>query len=503
MSVREVAREYVRRGFAIARIQAGQKRPTDRGWTAFCFPVEHLQETDNIGIQSGRISGDLVCVDIDDRHALRDADNYLPPTGMLEGRPGKPRSHRWYRVRNIPAELEAPPDVAAGIGGPRIRHLAHHQTNKAIVDFLGTGGQAVVPPSKWTKDGRCELREWHVFEEPTVVDCGELFDCVCRLAAAHGWVDRKPMRSKSGRVNTEWEEPESTPLSPGEAVRQARSYIAQIPPAVAGEGGDAQTFRVACVLIVEFGLSVEEALPVMQEFNQRCSPPWTTLELLHKLDNADNLDNGERGEKVRTRSRHVMVSVREGDGLVYVGLDCRGVDGSFVDLSPSLFAGIDKLADRRVLAPDLANIDWYGRDVLLTPASTVATNKQETWAEYFLAKLLREQGAAVKSVRLPDLDGRRRTFSQRDGTETIIEPAWHAWEAATEAKLAAERARKLETYRRSLPRNKPSPKLTAACELLRELSVTTLSQLVLDKGKEKGIGRTTLQRAIKRSLSLS
>ena len=56
----------------------------------------------NIGIQTGRLSGDLVCVDIDSQDALDLADDYLPATGMIEGRPGKPRSHRRYRVINIP-----------------------------------------------------------------------------------------------------------------------------------------------------------------------------------------------------------------------------------------------------------------------------------------------------------------------------------------------------------------------------------------------------------------
>jgi transposase InsO family protein len=45
-----------------------------------------------------RLSGDLVCVDIDNTHALTLADNLLPQTSMIEGRPGKPSSHRWYRV---------------------------------------------------------------------------------------------------------------------------------------------------------------------------------------------------------------------------------------------------------------------------------------------------------------------------------------------------------------------------------------------------------------------
>jgi hypothetical protein len=498
----EAAREYVRRGFAVARIQAGQKRPTDKAWNTYSFPVDQLRDSDNLGIQAGRLSRDAVCVDIDCRAALGDAGNYLPPTSMVEGRPGKPRSHRWYRVNNIPAELEALSDVAGGIGGPRTRRFRHGETKRVIIEFLGTGSQAVAPPSRWAKEGREEIREWDTFGEPAVVDCGELFAAVCRLAAAHGWVDRTPKRSRSDQAVSESLDSELTPMTPGETVRQARSYIAHIPPAVAGEGGDAQTFRVACVLVLEFGLSVEDALPLMQEFNRRCCPPWSTRELLHKLEMADNLEN-ERGKKVQNRLRQVLVRVNDEDALVHVGLDCSGVDGSFVELAPSLFAGLDKVADRRVLAPELANIEWYGRDVLLTPASTVATNKQEVWGEHFLAKLLSQHGATVKSVRLPDLNGRRRTYAQRDGTEQVVEPPLHAGEAAAAAELAAERGRQVYAYRRSLPRNQASPRLSAACEFVREFGVLTLTQTVLDTAKERGIGRSTLQRALKKTLSLS
>ena len=83
------------------------------------------------------------------------ADEYLPTTGMVEGRPGKRRSHRWYRVINIPPELTAAPNVAGGIGGPKTRQFRHSKTKEIIVEFRGTGSQAVVPPSKWiSKDGK-------------------------------------------------------------------------------------------------------------------------------------------------------------------------------------------------------------------------------------------------------------------------------------------------------------------------------------------------------------
>ena len=50
-----------------------------------------------------------------------------------------------------------------------------------------------------------------------------------------------------------------------------------------GQGGDGRTFYAAAVLVVDFGLPFEEALPLLAEWNLRCSPPWTLAELAHKL----------------------------------------------------------------------------------------------------------------------------------------------------------------------------------------------------------------------------
>jgi hypothetical protein len=48
-------------------------------------------------------SGDLVTVDVDAPEAVRLAPKFLPPTGLLEGLPGKPRSRWRFRVANLSA----------------------------------------------------------------------------------------------------------------------------------------------------------------------------------------------------------------------------------------------------------------------------------------------------------------------------------------------------------------------------------------------------------------
>lgn len=64
-----------------------------------------------------------------------------------------------------------------------------------------------------------------------------------------------------------------------------RAYLAKCPGAVAGQSGHATTFAVCCRGI-EFGLSPDEALPPLLEWNERCQPPWSDRELRRKLNDA-------------------------------------------------------------------------------------------------------------------------------------------------------------------------------------------------------------------------
>jgi hypothetical protein len=486
---------YLNRGFAIARIKPGEKRPREKGWNLQSFDPDALREVDNVGIQAGRLSGDLVCVDLDSRHALALADQYLPPTGMVEGRPGKPRSHRWYRVENIPSPLIAERDVASGMGGPRIRHF-NGPDGKRLIDFLGTGRQAVVPPSLWVSEDKthCERREWDVFEEPAVLDCQELFDAVCRLASACGWT---PKEEPSATKTFSPAEPLPRLAIPsGEAARQARSYIATIPGAVQGEGGDHRTFTVACTLVIDFGLDPETALPLLLEYNERCSPPWSLAELKHKLAAADILPNRVRGLKLRKTQRKIDVHIRPGDDMVFVGVDCAKENHSYVNLS-SMGAAIVKVGTRRELAADLSSIDWIGKHVLLTPPSTITTNQREVWIEHFLANQLRTKGAEVKSLHIPPRNGRKQTFVTAEGQGEIIDPPFYASDARALANIAGQRARDLDSYRKSLPRNTPSPKLLKAIRFVTENDIRKLSKENIQRAKKRKISQSTLLRAIR------
>jgi len=67
---------------------------------------------------------------------------------------------------------------------------------------------------------------------------------------------------------------------------RARRFLECTEPAVSGDHGDLRTFRICCRLVRGFGLSDDEALAAMSEWNQRCEPPWSERELIDKLHNA-------------------------------------------------------------------------------------------------------------------------------------------------------------------------------------------------------------------------
>jgi hypothetical protein len=277
MDVQEMAAWLRQRRFAITFLRPGEKRPTRKGWTlASQEPADHVPGS-NLGVMTGALSGGLVCVDLDSADALRLADEYLPPTDMVEGRPSKARSHRYYRVTEVPPDVTS--TAAGGMGGPATKRFA------GILDLQGTGAMCVVPPSLHPSGERrswCDRDGKHIDEpgEPTTLPFTTLWEAVCKLATACGWKPPEPRRHQSRPAK----EPAAAPTPA--AVEQARAYLANVPPAVAGRGGHDATYRVARLLVNDFGLSEVEAWPLLSEFNGRCVPPWSEDELRRKLRSA-------------------------------------------------------------------------------------------------------------------------------------------------------------------------------------------------------------------------
>jgi len=77
-------------------------------------------------------------------------------------------------------------------------------------------------------------------------------------------------------------------------MERARKYLAKMPVSVSGQDGSGACFRAACVLVCGFGLSDQEALSLLSEWNTGCLPPWSEKELRHKIDGARKTP-GEKG----------------------------------------------------------------------------------------------------------------------------------------------------------------------------------------------------------------
>lgn len=89
--------------------------------------------------------------------------------------------------------------------------------------------------------------------------------------------------------------PDVAPTKPAQQVNECSSfekyqralgYMRAYPSAVSGQDGHGKTFHLACVVLNGFDLSYTEAMSILQEYNQRCDPPWKQKELEHKLDSA-------------------------------------------------------------------------------------------------------------------------------------------------------------------------------------------------------------------------
>ena len=75
-------------------------------------------------------------------------------------------------------------------------------------------------------------------------------------------------------------------VDPDRADDRAQSYLLTAPIAVQDDGGDITTYKVACTL-KDLGCTADNALALMIEnWNDRCIPPWTLDELSTKVRNA-------------------------------------------------------------------------------------------------------------------------------------------------------------------------------------------------------------------------
>jgi hypothetical protein len=292
-------------GFALCKPDPAEKKPTYARWGTYSKEPADFAAGDMIGVIAGPLSEGkrdahaTIIIDLDALEAVDQADEFLPATSMEEGRPSKPRSHRYFLVPldSIPEWAQSPAEQAAaaaeaetGHPGP-FKKAFQRDDGTTAIDFIGTGGQAVCPPSAHPSG---ERREWTggAPGEPAVVPFPDLWLAVCRLAEACG------CKPPSG-LAWPWEERPDPPRNVftaratgprASAEERAVRYLERIPGAVSGRGGHRQTFYAARVIVYGFDLGPELGFRILKErFNPLCKPEWTDRELWHKVQDADRL----------------------------------------------------------------------------------------------------------------------------------------------------------------------------------------------------------------------
>ena len=202
----------------------------------------------NIGIATGRLSG-IVVVDTDTTEGEQWVRENLPaPPFMVRTAKGV---HRYYRHP-----------------GGRVGNKARIRDG---VDIRGDGGYVLGPGSTHPSGVLYEL----IGELPSSLDESPIFD--------PAWIPTKaqPETQQVQRARSRSELKDQRRL-----VDQARAYVAKVPPAIGGQGGDEHTFTLVCRLVRGFDLTDAEAMDVLAGWNQSCEPQWFDRELEEKIQNA-------------------------------------------------------------------------------------------------------------------------------------------------------------------------------------------------------------------------
>ncbi len=175
-----------------------------------------------------------------------------------------------YRLPNGGIELTSPED---GMGWRALY--------KAWVKYLDLFGIEA--------DIRC--KDWpHLFRVPhaTRGDAPEDLGTIGDPSAVGEWDVDVPIVLEAPEPAGASPRPEMrTPAA--ERMAQAKTHLERLPPCVEGQGGDAQLFKVACLLVEGFGLQSDEAAEVLEDYNARCEPPWDDHQIEHKLACAEDV----------------------------------------------------------------------------------------------------------------------------------------------------------------------------------------------------------------------
>lgn len=149
-------------------------------------------------------------------------------------------------------------------------------------------------------------------------------------------------------------------------LKAARTYMAKVPGAEAGNHGHDATLKAANVLAVKFALTVAEALPIFAEWNQTCAPPWPESELLRKLDEALKKPHGEYGELRRREKENRAAGPKGKTGTLIESANAPSGEISGIAVEKVKAAELDPMATARDFASlNLTHNTTAGKELTL------------------------------------------------------------------------------------------------------------------------------------------
>jgi hypothetical protein len=198
----------------------------------------------NIGVST---TGGTAVVDIDTKHGPQALENYYSIGGHFETLTVQTWSGGFHTY------LDPGRDIANSQG-----------SLVKDVDVRGFHGVALAPGS--TINGV----EYKLVVDKPIAPMPEAMLRLCKAPAQRD-------------APAQWAVPELD--TPG-MVANAAEYLGRVAPAVEGQGGDNQTYQVAC-RARDLGVTEETCLELMDmHFNPRCEPPWDYDALVAKIHNA-------------------------------------------------------------------------------------------------------------------------------------------------------------------------------------------------------------------------
>lgn len=303
MSKLTAALSWAARGFRVFPLQENSKLPkfeqfydvasTDTATITAWWqdPLTGIERDYNVGVDTSR----LLVIDLDNKDGKAGQANYEAIGGRFDTL-----------------------TVRTPTGG---YHLYYDPAGAAYANSQGDNG---VAPG-------VDTRGWHgyVLAPGSTIDDRAyelMFDA--ELARVPGVVLPK-LRAPEARA----ERAASAELDTPSAIATARAFLDTRTAAYQGMGGDDHTFRTICE-VRDRGVSEATALELLlEDWNERCEPPWPVLELQAKVQNA--YAYAQRGEGEKSPEAYFGgVNLIEPERAPATHLDAIGDDDAFGNVLP-------------------------------------------------------------------------------------------------------------------------------------------------------------------------